>query len=67
MLTPTGRTRYRVQKRLFRQPLLILQVEIRNTTYTALDIRWWQDAQLQDISMVPRSIVADEPYPRNET
>lgn len=57
--TPTGRTRLRVKRRLFRSPVLVLQVEEVETTHHT---HWrdergffekrparWRDARLEDV------------------
>ncbi len=57
-LTYTGRRRYRLEDRVFRAPLLVLQVEIREQGYRPchtgygddIDRCFWRDATLEDIS-----------------
>lgn len=57
----TGATRHRVQTRLFRSPLIVLQVELHSKGYCVddsygsgrdVDYTWWRDATLEDISKV---------------
>lgn len=50
---PTGRRRYRIQRRLFRKPILVLQVEVEGRVYvgggdSALN-RWWVDADIEHL------------------
>lgn len=52
----TGRTRYRFQRRWFRAPLLVVQVEeaLLVSQYPAPGVRWetsWRDAAVQDLSV----------------
>lgn len=51
----TGRTRYRVQERLMREPLLVLQVEwemkvgdYEDSPLAGSTSRGWRDARLED-------------------
>lgn len=56
--TLTGRTSYRVETRLFRKQLVVLQVEVRAKGYeygpyghvTEVDQLYWQDATVEDIT-----------------
>src|SRR5690349_2607285 len=56
----TGNRRVRCQKRLFRAPVLVLQVEVRTSGYEVdghgggrdLNFVWWRDAQVEDIGEV---------------
>lgn len=57
--TKTGNTRYRIQKRWFAEPLLVLQIEIHRKGYEVVDSYgtsfdrddcFWRDATIQDIS-----------------
>ena len=52
-------TRYRVQKRLFREPVLVLQVEVKMEYYSNTDIddprngeqyTKWRDARVEDLT-----------------
>lgn len=55
---PTGRTRYTTYNRMFRDPLIILQVEIRvqgfeydgQSSGHNVDYTYWRNATLADIS-----------------
>lgn len=53
--TLTGNTRCRIQKRLFREPLLVLQVEVRHKGYDVdrleghYDYCTWRDAKATDL------------------
>ena len=59
----TGKTRYRVQKRFLKPPLIVVQVEIRKrgTTYVLsgysayskeIDYFLWKDATIEHLSML---------------
>jgi hypothetical protein len=59
----TGKTRYRVQKRFLKPPLIIVQVEIhkKGTTYLSsgyygysqeVNYFVWEDATLENLSML---------------
>lgn len=60
--TYTGNTRYRVEQRLFRKPLLVLQVEIRvkgessvptyRRGFKEINCTFWRDAQLEDLRVI---------------
>lgn len=58
-VTLTGRRRYRIQRRWFRAPLLVLQVEERRCGYTddahGLGRRYssiqWRDARVEDLTL----------------
>lgn len=58
-VTLTGRTRCRVQTRLFRKPLVVLQVEERHKGYIAdehgpgpdFDYFSWRDAEIGDVTV----------------
>lgn len=48
----TGRRRYREEKRLFRRPLLVLQVEYQDRVYDGfggLPVNRWRDATVSDL------------------
>lgn len=55
----TGRTRYRVQQRLFSKPLVVLQVEERHVGYVPdqygigsdFDYCTWRDAEVGDVTV----------------
>ena len=55
--TLTGNIRCRIQKRLFREPLLVLQVEVRREGYDGgsledhYDYCTWRDAKTTDLSL----------------
>ena len=57
--TLTGNTRCRSQKRLFREPLLVLQVEVRREGYDSdpdgcagyYDYTAWRDARVEDLPL----------------
>lgn len=57
--TLTGNTRCRIQKRLFREPLLVLQVEVRREGYDSdpdgcggyYDYTAWRDARVEDLPL----------------
>ena len=58
--TLTGNTRCRVQKRLFKKPLLVLQVEVRHQGYNYgddssqsghYDYLGWRDACTEDLQL----------------
>lgn len=59
VITYTGRNRHRVEKRAFRKPLLVLQIEIREQGYKPcpsgygdeIDRCFWRDATLEDVSI----------------
>ena len=60
----TGATRYRVQTRMFREPIIVLQVELHSEGYCFdeshdsgrdVDYLWWRDATLEDISRTKES------------
>lgn len=51
----TGRIRYRVQHRMFRSPLVVLQIELAHTYYDSCyqekkTSLIWRDAQPEDIT-----------------
>jgi len=59
----TGNTRYRIETRWFKQPLVVLQVEIHRIGYETLDAYGyyetrdvdeyvWRDARLQDLKVM---------------
>lgn len=56
----TGERRYRVQQRLFRQPIVVLQVQYRVEGYEAdyngrgsdVDYVDWRDAKVEDITRI---------------
>lgn len=56
----TGRRRVRSEKRLFRAPVLVLQVEVQTAGYEVdshgggrdLEFTWWRDARIEDIGEV---------------
>lgn len=56
----TGQKRVRIQKRLFRQPLLVVQVEVHEKGYKFdydgdsynVDYKYWRDAQVTDVNLV---------------
>jgi len=56
MRTLTGKIRYRAEPRLFRQPLVVLQVEVTVSERDELGYRaeWveWQDADVVALSML---------------
>ena len=55
--TLTGNTRCRIQKRLFREPLLVLQVEVRREGYDPdscadyYDYTVWRDTKVEDLPL----------------
>ncbi len=56
-IEPTGKERFRVQPRLFRKPIIILQVEMGGEIDVSPFIRtdyqyrtWWKDAELVDLT-----------------
>ena len=57
--TFTGNTRCRIQKRLFREPLLVLQVEVRRKGYDPdldscagyYDYTDWRDTKVEDLPL----------------
>ena len=57
--TFTGNTRCRIQKRLFREPLLVLQVEVRREGYDPdsdscggyYDYTVWRDTKVEDLPL----------------
>ena len=55
--TLTRNIRCRIQKRLFREPLLVLQVEVRREGYDPdscagyYDYTAWRDAKVEDLSL----------------
>jgi len=56
----TGKIRYRCKRRLFKEPLLVLQIEERHSGClldgygwgTDFDYVAWRDAKLEDISLI---------------
>ena len=59
----TGNTRYRIQTRWFKEPLVVLQVEFHRKGYETLDAYGyyetrdvdeyvWRDARLQDLKVM---------------
>lgn len=58
--TYTGKRRVRIQKRLFRQPLLVLQVEVHEKGYDFdpagdtydVDYKYWRDAEVTDVNLL---------------
>jgi len=58
----TGKIRYRCKRRLFKEPLLVLQIEERHSGFlldgygcgleTDFDYVAWRDAKLEDISLI---------------
>ena len=58
----TGETRYRVESRLFKDPLIVLQVQIHRKGFEVMDSYGglsqdfddyiWRDARLQDLKLV---------------
>jgi hypothetical protein len=59
--TPTGRRRFRVQRRIFRDDVVVLQVEYHglSTTWCAgqIDSEWityWRDARVADLTVEER-------------
>lgn len=59
----TGRTRYRVENRLFRKTLVVLQVEARCDGWrpsdfqpgTGADRTYWRDARPEDFAFADRA------------
>ncbi|WNL50784.1 hypothetical protein RPALISO_197 [Ruegeria phage RpAliso] len=54
----TGRMRYRIQKRLFREPLLVLQFEWKTMISIGFDFEHalrWHDATFEDLQAYERS------------
>jgi hypothetical protein len=59
----TGKTRHRIETRLFRQPLLILQVEVHDSGYRldgwggtdTVDEHYWRDATVEDMTYAQRA------------
>ena len=57
--TLTGNTRCRIQKRLFREPLLVLQVEVRREGRAPDPASWagyygytvWRDTKVEDLPL----------------
>jgi len=57
----TGKMRCRLHKRLFGEPLLVLQVEIHETGFTVeypgcefeVDEKYWRDAKATDLLGLP--------------
>ena len=55
--TLAGNTRCRIQKRLFREPLLVLQVEVRREGYDPdscadyYDYTVWRDTKVEDLPL----------------
>ena len=53
--TLTGNTRCRIQKRLFREPLLVLQVEVRREGYDSCAGYYgytvWRDTKVKDLPL----------------
>ena len=47
----TGRKRYRVLKRLFKEPLMILQLEVEGWSSEYGDKTWWVDALPEHITI----------------
>ena len=60
---PTGRTRYRTQRRWFKPDVLVLQIEVEfgdgppdhDGLPIYLEGRRWRDATAEDVSVVPRA------------
>ena len=59
----TGNTRYRIETRWFKEPLVVLQVEVHRKGYETLDAYGyyetrdvdeciWRDARLQDLKVM---------------
>lgn len=55
---PTGRRRFRIEKRMFRKPKLILQIEFHYNGYECVgpfvdpvQYRQWHDARPEDITI----------------
>lgn len=57
--TRTGRTRHAVRTRWFREPMMVLQVEVRSKGYECdpqgggrdVDYTYWRDARLEDLTV----------------
>ncbi|UTC27944.1 hypothetical protein [Stenotrophomonas phage A1432] len=60
---PTGKTRHRIHKTLFREPVLVLQVELSypdgpGDSYGLPEYlagRMWVDARMEHLSILPNS------------
>lgn len=59
----TGKRRYRLEKRLFREPLLVLQVQVRDRAFDpwgGYPILMWRDATAEDLLTIEAS---HSPFP----
>lgn len=63
----TGETRHRAQRRLFRKPLLVLQVQVERRSYPWGDLgRVWIDATVEAYSMLAGRLALNEGDDRHE-